>query len=518
MAVIAVAFAAGIVLADCVSLVGCALLVAAVMILGVLVLPGKHRGTAAIIALVLFSGCLRYACDRSIAPDDVSRYAPRATAVEGVVVSDSEGDADSNRLTLRARRVLTGSRWMPASGSIMVSLYRDGKSTMPRIAYGDRVRIVAHPYIPSEPTNPGQFSWKEYLARHGIYACASARRAEQVIVLRRSRGHSLIGVAYAAKHYLVSSICKIHPRREASVMCGVVLGTYSYLDDDTLQQFTRTGTMHVLAASGYNCFVLLLFATPVLRFLRVMPRHRGIITVFLVWGYVLAVGPMPSLVRAAVMSSLMLLAAPLRRVADYANLFYVAAMALLVMNPSNLFDIGFQLSFLAVASLIMIAPVIEAVLNRSNLNELRAKPVWGKRANRLRIGISYLQNKAVGIFASTLVGTTAVGLVTVPVIAYYFHYFSLTSLPANLAVAFLVPVVFFDSFLSLVTALIPHGAAFAGLIGTLSTRAMLGAISYFGSMTYSSVAVQSPGILGIVGYYIVLFAALRYVRCRLAER
>lgn len=517
MAAVAVAFASGILVAGYVPLAGCAVLIASALLAGLIILPPRHRPTLLLVCAITFSGAARYAGDRSIAPDDISRFGRRVGAFEGTVVSDTTGNTDSVRATLRVSRIRLTDGWRDASGKVMVTLYSDRGGGLPRIGYGDRARILVSPYVPSEPTNPGQFSWKAYLARHGIYVCASVRESGQIRMLRRG-GRSARGAALAAKRYLVSSIFRVHPSREASVMSGVVLGTYAYLDDDTLRDFTRTGTMHILAASGYNCFVLLMIASPILKLLRVLPRYRGIITVLLIAAYLLMVGPMPSLLRAAVMASLMLLACSLRRVPDYANLFYVAAMVLLIHNPSNFFDVGFQLSFLAVWGLITVAPLIDAIMARTNLSDLHGKPRLRKRTRWLARLALIGWGKVVGVFASTLVGTTAVSLMTAPVVAQQFHYVSLTSLPANLAVAFLVPVVFLDSFASALTVLVPHGAGWIGAVGTYSTRAMLGIVGYFGSLEHSSVAVQSPGALGIVGYYAVLLAAAGYVRSRFARR
>lgn len=518
MAAVAVAFAVGILVADYMPLVGCALLFAAALFAGLLIAPPRFRGTLAIIALVAMSGAWRYAADRFVASDDISRMAYHVSEFEGKVASDIGGSPDSARVTFRVDSVRTEQGWRKASGDVMVNLYADGNDPAPRVEYGDRARVLVRPYVPSEPTNPGQFSWKGYLARHGIYTCASVRGPAQITILRRSRSHSVVGAALAVKRRFVSAIRKIHPAKEASVMAGVVLGTYAYLDEDTLTDFTRTGTMHVLAASGYNCFILVLLASPLLRLLGAFPRYRGFVVVFLVALYLLMVGPVPSMLRAAVMSVLVLIALPLRRVPDYRNLFYVAAFAVLLFNPSNLFDIGFQLSFLAVWALISVAPVIEALLSRTSLPAPMARARWGGRlgptSRMIRTASSRLSREMV----SVLVGTTAVSLVTAPVVAYYFHYVSLVALPANLAVALAVPVVFFDSFLSAVTSLIPHCAGFIGVIGTTATRAMLWSVHCLGSMKYGAVAMQSPGILGILGYYLLLYAGAGYVRSRYAPR
>ncbi len=376
MAVVAVAFAAGILAGDRFGLAGCALVAASAALLGLLMVPAQRRATLLLVAAVVVCGALRYAADRSVAPDDVSRFCRQVRAIEGTVASDIGGAPDSRRLSFRVSRARVGDKWRAASGDVMVTMYLAPEQSLPRLEYGDRLRLAVHPYIPYEPTNPGQFSWKNYLERHGIYCCASVRDRSRVTVLSKSSSHSIVRAAFAGKRYLVSSIYRIHSREVASVMSGVVLGTYAYLDDDTLRDFTRTGTLHVLAASGYNCLVLLIIASPLLRLLRVLPRYRWGVMVLLIALYLLMVGPVPSMLRAAVMAILVLLAAPFKRVPDYKNLFYVAAFLVLLFNPSHLFDIGFQLSFLAVLGLIAVAPVLETLLEQTPLRGVGRRPRW----------------------------------------------------------------------------------------------------------------------------------------------
>lgn len=518
MAAVAIAFAVGILAADWIGWSGCLLVVLCAVTLSLIFSPIRFRTPAVLLCVLLLAGAARYSADRSIPGDDISLVTRDVSAFEGRVASDVTSGTDSIRLTFRVSKARFADGWHKVSGDVMLSIYADKGDPIPHLAFGDRARIRARPYCPSEPTNPGQFSWKGYLARHGIYACASVRDTSQLEVLDRDSGRNPTGLALATKRALVASIYRVHPKEEASVMSGVVLGSYAYLDEQTLSDFTRTGTLHVLAASGYNCFVLVMLATPLLMLLRVPAVYRSILTIVLIAFYVLMVGPMLSLVRAAVMSALVLLGFPLRRVADYVNIFYVAALVVLLLNPSSLFDVGFQLSFLAVGALIYVIPLISAIIRHFAVSDDHANVGWNRRVSKiarvLRGAYAWLK----GVAASTAVATISVGLVTGPVVAYYFHYVSLTSLPANLVVALTVPVVFFDSFASPLTSLLPHASHYAGFLGTGATRAMLWTVKYFGAMKYSSIPVQSPGVLAILGYYLLLYAAGAYVRSKIGKR
>ena len=279
-----------------------------------------------ILAAAFVLGAARHSVSRGIAPNDISRLY-HVIAFQGTVASDPEGDEDRVRFVFRVDRAQTRGDWRAATGEVMVSLYsrdvarraspeprsRGEGEAMPQLEYGDRASIIGPVYQPRDPTNPGRFSYRDYLARQGIYACASVGRASLIRRLPARSGNPLVALALKARHHIAASIEKIHPREEASVIIGMVLGTYAYLPDETFRNFSRTGTLHLLAASGFNCYVLLFLTGPLLRLMRVFPKYRGIATVFVILVYLFAAGAKPSLVRAAVMSSLMLLARPLKR-------------------------------------------------------------------------------------------------------------------------------------------------------------------------------------------------------------
>ena len=518
MAVVSIAFAVGILATDWIGWSGGLLLVLCAAAVALVVWHARYRTLIVLLAVVVAAGGARYAADTNVSSDDISRFTQQVRAFEGRVTSDVSSGSDSIRFTFRTTRAQIADGWRKVSGDVMVNMYAGSGGAMPCLVYGDRARISVRPYHPFEPTNPGQFSWKAYLARHGIHACASVRNMSSLKLLEHASVSSPTHLARSARNALVRSIERIHPAKEASVMSGIVLGSYSYIDEETLLDFTSTGTMHVLAASGYNCYMLVMLATPLLALLRIRVLPRTLLSVLILCVYLLMVGPAPSLVRAAVMSSLILLAAPLRRVSDYSNLFYVAGLIVLILDPSNLFDVGFQLSFLAVGALIYVIPVVGAIFSRLAISREDTKLGWNRRTSLVGGLARNALKWTKGIAASTAVATVAVGLVTAPVVAYYFNYISLLSLPANLIVALAMPAVFVDSLMSPLTSLLPHSAHYAGSVGTAATRVVLWTVDYFGSMKYSSISVQSPPPLAILGYYLVLGAAGGYVRSRVGKR
>jgi competence protein ComEC len=214
------------------------------------------------------------------------------------------------------------------------------------------------------------------------------------------------------------------------------------------------------------------------------------------------VGIRPSLLRATVMVSLALLAVPLGRVVNIKNIFFVAAIIVLMIAPSDIFDVGFQLSFLGVWALISVVPIIEQALKHSDPGSDNRITKWGFA--RL------ISRKLSGVISGTLVGTVAVTLVTTPLIAYYFNYISLISLPANLAMAVGVPIVFADGILSAFVAHIPIISDILGVVGSIASSLLLGVVDYLGSMRFSAISIPSPGMAVLIGYYAILYAALSH--------
>lgn len=507
MAAVAVAFGAGILAAAHLS-PGAFLLVTAGIALVLALAKLVPSGAARFIVIAAFAlGAARYSVSREIPADDISRFCGRAAALNGRVVSDPETRPDRVRLVVRVDRVKTGSQWIKAGGKVSVNIYEPAASGI-KLDYGDRLTAWGCVYRPAAPTNPGQFSWSEYLARQGIYSCLSIRNVSQVRRSARKGGFLPIRAAIAAKHYAVESIARTHSSQQAGLVSGMLFGTYSYLPPETIEDFTRTGTLHILAASGFNCYVVAAFSSLALMGLRVMPRPRSAITVILLLVYLAMVGPKPSLVRATVMASFVLLGRLLRRVPNLDNIFFVAALFVLMLNPSDLFDVGFQLSFAGVWALLKVAPLFDRLLREAGLlgNPFKTRsPMLHPALKKIYAG-----------FWSIAGSTAAVSLVTAPLVAHYFNYVSTVSMPANAVVGGAVPFLFVVGVLAVFFGWVPGLGHLLGMAGSLLSGAMLSAVRFLAEPEWSSIAVASPPPLAIAGYYIILAGFYGWMRQRYA--
>ncbi len=508
MTAVALPFAAGIFASEYVSVTTCC--VAAIILTCYVLLLAKRKNshTAMIIISMFTLGAIRYAQDCKVCPNDISLFAGKATTVDGFVASDPEIDQNRIRFVFRADRAKIERHWQSVSGKIMVNLYPEKWIAFPNFEYGSRVRLLVYVYRPLNPTNPNSFSWQRYLARQSIYACAYVNKQSQMRQLPGLSGNPIVRLALRARRFLARSIEQIHPPNEASFVVGMVLGTYAYLTPETFRNFSRTGTLHLLAASGYNCYIVVFLAGPILRMARILPNRRNIIMVLLLLAYLLIAGAKPSLMRAAITASLFLIASPLHRVAEIANVLPTAAFVMLMIDPSDLFDIGFQLSFSSIIALITVEPTIRLLLNRMISDNRCFK----------RNGIYLIiARRIIVVMGNTAIGTIAITLVTAPIVAYYFNYVSLVSVPANIALALGVPLIFADGLLSPIGFSINPLGKLLGKAGTWLVDKMLDVVNVLGSLQYSDLPVASPSILAIVGYYIVLYGLFSFLRSRNAQ-
>ena len=508
MAVLTIALVLGILTAEYIPMpVGFIVLLA--LFTAIIILKKACSFSDAFVVLLIFTlGAFKYTMDSRLSPLDASYFTEQVYAFNAVVISDPEIRNGLLNARCKIEKGLIKGKWVHLDGNALVNINLSSFKKQPRLNYGDNITARVKLSLPEDPTNPAQFSWKTYLNRQGITATAWVERPDQLSIHSNASQNLFMKAAFSVRHYISSAISKNHSSIESAFTIGMVLGTYSYLPADIYNNFTRTGTLHLLAASGYNCFLIMFVAYFLLNQFNIQRKYKAVIVICIIFAYLLVVGFKPSLVRATIMASLALLAIPLKRVPNVTNLFFCAAFIVLLITPQDLFDIGFQLSFMGVYALIAVAPVLDVILNKS-----RKKPAINKRQSFVRQHIK----SALEFLSATIVATVSVTLVTAPIVAYYFNYISLVSLAGNIVMALGVPLVFADGILCSALAQIPLLSSSVGFVGSKIASLMISFINFLGGLRYSAVSVQSPNIILIIAYYLFLFIVLNIVRNRIEK-
>ena len=248
----------------------------------------------------------------------------------------------------------------------------------PALRIGDRVRLTGRLAALAPRRNPADFDYGAHLARQGVVARLAVETEDAVVFLAPATGWA-DRFAFAVQRSVRRAVARHIPTPEArAVALALVVADWSGLDEPTVEAFRETGLMHLLSVSGLHLvFVgLALYGLlgPLLRRAR-MPRRaaewtRTAVTVAVMLGYVVVAGAGAPVVRAFVMATALVAGRALERRVDALNSLGLAAVGLLLWRPTALFDVGFQLSFAAVAALIACTPAVTA----------RLPAAWTRRA------------------------------------------------------------------------------------------------------------------------------------------
>ncbi|MEJ2748727.1 MAG: ComEC/Rec2 family competence protein, partial [Anaerolineae bacterium] len=292
----------------------------------------------------------------------------------------------------------------PVHGQVLIRAFR-----YPEIPYGARLEVTGQLETPPEFED---FSYKDYLARQGIHSLINTPR---LTILAENEGSPVKQTILAFKARAQATINQIIPDPQAALLSGILLGNDNGLSPELAEAFRITGMTHIIAISGFNIAILIAIMVSVSEPLL---GRRGSVA-FAVGGvtlYTILVGAAASVVRAAIMGSIYLLAGRLlgRPNFAYASLF-VAGFLMTAVNPFTLWDVGFQLSFTATLGLMLYADPFTQ---------------W-TRARLLRWLDRDVVRQIMGIITESVLITLAAQVLTLPLMAAYFGQLSLISLPAN---------------------------------------------------------------------------------------
>ncbi len=300
-------------------------------------------------------------------------------------------------------------QWKPVSGKIMV--YFEKTQQASDLTPGTRILFKGNYFSIKNSGNPGSFDYKNYLARRGIYHQIYLKEKDWKII-GQSKNFSLKTLAAKARMQLLKMMkANGLSGNEYSVAAAILLGNSDYLDSELRQKYSGAGTMHILAVSGLHVGIIYLILFSLLGFMTKMPNGRllrSIIVVVAIWIYAIITGLSPSVTRAATMFTFVSVGQIFKRKTPIFNTLTASACFILIFNPFLIKEIGFQLSYLAVAGIVVTQPGIYQLLNFKNKI---ADKTWGM-----------------------ICVSIASQIATFPITLYYFHQFPVYFLISNLLV------------------------------------------------------------------------------------
>lgn len=333
--------------------------------------------------------------------------------IEGVVVAEPDRRDDRVQLRIAAETVTRAGATTPTDGLVLVYA-----PPLTDTRYGDRIAATGLLFTPGESD---RFSYADYLARSGVY---SLMRESSVEVLQPAAHTDLLTILIDLRTRAAETIRQYLPEPQAGLLVGILLGNERGIAPEVSDAFAATGAAHVIAISGFNMAILSGVVIGTLRTLRVRPIPAALISIAVIGIYTVFVGANPAVVRAALMSGLLVVGKALRRDTYLPASLAFAALLLSGLNPHVLWDVGFQLSFFATLGLALFAdPILSFMLFGESISQ-----------NGNVVRYTALRHRLKTLVLEPLAVTLAALVFTLPLTMLYFGQLSPVILLVNLLI------------------------------------------------------------------------------------
>ncbi len=409
-------------------------------------------------------------------------------------------------LVLRCQSlVANGTEGLTVSGLARTTVDGDVSS----VVLGDVVEVIGELVRPSEPANPGDFDQRTFLRAQGISAVIRANDVNCVTVLDRQRTVwdwllVLRGAVRLRAEQLIAS--RLGPDT-APVAQAMLLGSRVQIDEETRRAFRESGMLHILAISGMNVGLLWSWLWWLSRWMgRSAKASIGTILIALPL-YAMVTDANPPIVRATVVAVIVAFGLLIGRHGSVANSLALAALAVLAWNPSDLFNTGAQLSFLAVFAIVHATNWL-ALLHQQTAQKAEEAPLVESFFHRQSVRLLR------GIMEANVVGA-AVWIMTSPLVASEFHLVS--PIGSILTVLLIVPVtiMFWIGYSFLFLGLIWSSAfGWLGLLFDAWLRAFLWTVHEGARLEMGHLYVPAPPVWWTIGFYLLTLVPLLAVQRR----
>lgn len=423
-----------------------------------------------------------------IEENHISFYNESRVRFVGVVKKEPDVRIDHVKLTVRSKEVQSPRgrlSFQKISGNVLIKT-----ELFPEFKYGDELEIDCNLKTPQRFDD---FAYDKYLARYDIYSVCYYPDIE---LLKDDQGNKFYASIYKFKDKLKLIIGQSLPEPHSSFLSAVILGFKKGIPEGLAENLNKVGVSHVVAISGMHITILgviLLYLGIIFGLQRGQAFYFSTVFIFL---YIILIGLSASAVRAAIMGFLFLLAMKLGRLAKATNAVLFTAAMMLLVNPMLVYDVGFQLSFLAVFGLIYILPILE------------------KTAGRL---LAYYKISGIAKSCFTLfLITLSAQIATLPVILYHFGRLSLVAPIVNILVVPLVPFIMILGLILLVSGLIWINLAQAvGWVIWLILSYLIYVVSFFARFDFIYIDVKIGWLAMVVFlFFLSSFIFLKNLRGR----
>jgi len=368
------------------------------------------------------------------------------------------------------------------SGKLLLNVEKD--STKANLKVDDILITNSNFKALNLPLNPHQFNYKSYLHKKHIYHQLTVTNIELLKI--QTKKHTLFGYASKLRERINTNLKQYNFKdNELAIINALLLGQRKDISKDIYDSYTQAGVIHILAVSGLHVGIILLLLNFLLKPLAHFKYGKTVkilVIILLLWSFAIVAGLSASVTRAVTMFSIVAIGMNLKRPTNIFNTLAISMFFILLFKPNFLFDVGFQLSYLAVFAIVTIQPILYKIWNP------KLKP------------IDYLWQ----IFTVTLAAQFGV----IPVSLYYFHQFPGLFFVSNLVIIPLLGFILGFGILVIILALLNIlPSLLANLYGSIISlmNDLVGWISDQEQFLFRNI---SFGIMEVIVSYIIIISTI----------
>ena len=368
-----------------------------------------------------------------------------------------------------------------ATGKIILYFKKDSSALS--LGYGSILLVTKPLQEISNSNNPGSFNYKQYSLFQGItHQLYLTEKDFTVLPYKEQTTYKKI--LFKSRSSIIQILkTYIKGDKEQGLAEALLIGFKDDLDKNLVQSYTNTGVVHVIAISGLHLgiiYLMSLFVTKPLKY-KQTKWLRLVLILLGLWAFSLLAGAQPSVLRSAVMFTAIAFSSVINRKTSIYNTLGLSALALLIYNPYWLWDVGFQLSYSAVLSIIIFF-----------------RPIYNW---------IYFPNKVIDFFWKVAAGSLAAQILTLPISIYHFHQFPFLFLIANLFAVPLSSLILIGEIILCLFSFIPQIANVLGIMLSWLITLMNGSVARLDTLTFAVWNGLSISLLQAVLLYVIIAAA-----------
>lgn len=368
-----------------------------------------------LILAIILTGILRYEqVTRLFPPHHINHFVEwnEPVTIIGNVVGFPHQRKNRIEVELQVKEIMIKEQRISVCGKILARFWR--ANFVPD--YGDQFKLSGIIQKPRGERNPGEFNYQKYLAANGIYGIVNISNAQDALIQPATNKSSLGYFIFVVKRKFFRSLNELHHGQEQALIKGLLLGERGEISAELQEAFSKCGVIHILAISGLNIGYIGIIFFVLFSLFRFSYQLKIVAVMVSVVFYNMLVGFEPPIVRATLMMIIFLSGRLLQRPTDILNIISTAAFIIILINPQELFQASFQLSFGAILSMVYLYRRIKNICDKWNFF------------------YKLTQNKFGNYLGTLFLVTLAAQLGTLPIVVYYFDRISVIGLLLNLLV------------------------------------------------------------------------------------